>query len=89
MEQEVNQHTILQAILELSKQMQDMKSDLQNQIEAVEKRLDEKIGAMEIRLEKVEQNLSRKIDFVDAKFEILSLDLLTTKAEVSMLKQVR
>ncbi|MFF2175328.1 hypothetical protein ACFVT8_02515 [Lysinibacillus sp. NPDC058147] len=89
MEQEVNQHTILQAILELSKQMQDMKSDLQNQIEAVEKRLDEKIEAVETRLEKVEQNLSRKIDLVDAKFEILSLDLLTTKAEVSMLKQVR
>jgi len=89
MEQEVNQHTILQAILELSKQMQDMKSDLQIQIEAVEKRLDEKIEAVETRLEKVEQNLSRKIDLVDAKFEILSLDLLTTKAEVSMLKQVR
>ncbi|MEY9972511.1 flagellar capping protein FliD [Lysinibacillus sp. RC46] len=89
MEQEVNQHTILQAILELSKQMQDMKSDLQQQIEAAEKRLDVKIEAVETRLEKVEQNLSRKIDLVDAKFEILSLDLLTTKAEVSMLKQVR
>lgn len=78
MEQEVNQHTILQAILELSKQMQDMKSDLQQQIEAVEKRLD-----------KVEQNLSRKIDLVDAKFDIISLDVITTKAEVSMLKQVK
>ncbi|MGE7687866.1 hypothetical protein ACQKMI_01505 [Lysinibacillus sp. NPDC097214] len=89
MEQEVNQHTILQAILELSKQMQDMKSDLQQQIEAVEKRLEEKNEALEKRLDKVEQNLSRKIDLVDAKFDILSSDVITTKAEVSMLKQVK
>ncbi|MEB2279242.1 hypothetical protein LAV73_04385 [Lysinibacillus xylanilyticus] len=89
MEQEVNQHTILQAILELSKQMQDMKSDLQQQIEAVEKRLEGKIEAWEERLDKVEQNLSRKIDLVDAKFDIISSDLITTKAEVSMLKQVK
>jgi len=89
MEQEVNQHTILQAILELSKQMQDMKSDLQQQIEVVEKRLEGKLDAVEKRLDKVEQNLSRKIDLVDAKFDILSSDLITTKAEVSMLKQVK
>lgn len=100
MEKEVNQHTILQAILELSKQMQDMKSDLQQQIEAVEKRLGEKIEAIEKRLEeknevlekrldKVEQNLSRKIGLVDAKFDVLSVDVITTKAEVSMLKQVK
>jgi len=109
MEQEVNQHTILQAILELSKQMQDMKSDLQQQIEAVEKRLEGKLEAVEKRLEgkleavekrleeknealekrldKVEQNLSRKIDLVDAKFDILSSDVITTKAEVSMLNK--
>jgi len=89
MEQEVNQHTILQAILELSKQMQDMRADIQQQIKAVEKRLEEKNEALEKRLDKVEQNLSRKIDLVDAKFDILSSDLITTKAEVSMLKQVK
>jgi len=93
MEQEVNQHTILQAILELSKQMQDMRSDLQQQIEAVEMRLEGKLDAIEKRLEKrldrVEQNLNRKIDLVDAKFDILSSDVITTKAEVSMLKQVK
>ena len=93
MEQEINQHTILQAILELSKQMQDMRSDLQQQIEAVEMRLEGKLDAIEKRLEKrldrVEQNLNRKIDLVDAKFDILSSDVITTKAEVSMLKQVK
>ncbi len=89
MEQEVNQHTILQAILELSKQMQDMRADIQQQIKAVEKRLEEKNEALEKRLDKVEQNLSRKIDLIDAKFDILSSDLITTKAEVSMLKQVK
>ncbi|MDM5249345.1 hypothetical protein [Lysinibacillus sp. G4S2] len=78
MEQEVNQHTILQAILELSKQMQDMKLDLQQQIDAVGTRLD-----------KVEQNLSKKIDVFDSKVGIVSLDLLETKAEVSVLQKAK
>ncbi|WP_285399327.1 hypothetical protein [Lysinibacillus sp. fls2-241-R2A-57] len=78
MEQEVNQHTILQAILELSKQMQDMKLDLQQQIEAVGTRLD-----------KIEQNLSKKIDVFDSKVGIVSLDLLETKAEVSVLQKAK
>ncbi len=62
MEQEVNQHTILQAILELSTQMQVMKTDLQQQIEAVEARLEKKIDAVERRLEE-------KIDAVETRLE--------------------
>ncbi len=89
MEHEVNQHTILQAILELSKQMQDMKSDLQQQIEAVERKLDEKIEVVEAKLEKVEQNLSQKIEVMDAKFVILSHDLLGQKLKYQFFKRAK
>lgn len=115
MTQEVNQNAILQAILELSKQVQGMKTEIQQQletvenklegklesvekrlevkIEAVEKRLEEKIESVEKRLEEkiesVEKHLGAKIDGVDAKVRVLSHELLETKADVLMLKQVK
>ncbi|QDP99377.1 hypothetical protein FOH38_01745 [Lysinibacillus fusiformis] len=82
MAQEVNQNAILQAILELSKQVQGVKTEIQQQLETVEKRLEEK-------MESVEQHLGAKIDGVDAKVHVLSHELLETKADVLMLKQVR
>ncbi len=104
MSQEVNQNAILQAILELSKQVQGMKTEIQQQLEtiennlegkleSVEKRLEVKMEAveksLEQKLESVEQQLGVKIDGVDAKVQVLSHELLETKADVLMLKQVR
>lgn len=71
---EVDQKVILQAILDLSKQV----AGLSEQITETESRLTS-------RMDKLEQ----KLDKVNAKMTILSDELLETRADVLMLKKAK
>lgn len=71
MSKEVSNNQVIQAITELSSQLEQNKSELSKQLKETEKRLTE------------------KIDVLDAKVSVLSESLLTTQAEVKILKSAK
>jgi len=107
MNPDINQNAILQAILELSTQVQGVKTEILQKIEGIETRLESletRLGSVETRLEKkiesveqklqrqiyeVEKNLCDKIDKVETKMEVLTLEILETKTDVRMLKKAK
>lgn len=74
MSNEVNTEQILQAITELSQQLNQTEKNLNDQIEK--------------NAEKIAKN-TKKIDNVDAKLSVLSENLLHTQAEVKQLKNAK
>lgn len=82
MTKDVEQSAILQAILELSEQIQENDKKLNARIDQVEVKLTE-------RIDQIEDRLSKQIKKLDEKVGILSLELLETKADVSLLKKIK
>lgn len=96
MEKEVNQNAVLQVIVELSNQLIGTKLEIQQQVNGLQQQINDLQQQIEHtriqltnRIEGVENNLSTKIDSVYAKAHVLSQELLETKADVLLLKQVK
>lgn len=74
-----NEGAIIQAMMELSAQLKDLKTDMTSGFTAVK----EEISILKTDIEK----LSEKVETIDAKFDVLSLSLITTQADVLRLKR--
>ena len=78
MSNEINTEQILQAISELSEEIKGVSAKIDN----VEERLSKKIDNVEEQLDKKITKNADKIDNFEAKFSIISDNLLHTQAEV-------
>ncbi|MDW0112627.1 hypothetical protein QT711_05485 [Sporosarcina saromensis] len=80
-----NENTIMQAIMELSGQLKEMKLELIGEMQAIRQDL----NRVEERLSQDVKELDEKVDLVDAKLDVLSKALITTQADVLRLKQAK
>lgn len=83
-----NENIIMQAIMELSSQLKEMKVEMTGEIQAIRQdvnRLDEKVNVLSQDV----KELDEKVDLVDAKLDVLSKALITTQADVLRLKQAK
>lgn len=81
-----NEGAIIQAMMELSAQLKDLKTDMTSGFTAVKEEisgLKDEISILKTDIEK----LSEKVETIDAKFDVLSLSLITTQADVLRLKR--
>lgn len=82
MSKEVSNNQVIQAITELSSQLKETKAELSRQLEETKSELSKQI-------KETEKRLTEKIDILDAKVSVLSESLLTTQAEVKILKNAK
>lgn len=80
-----NENAIIQAIMELSGQLKEMKVEMTGEMQAIRQDL----NRVEERLSQVLKELDEKVDLVDAKLDVLSKALITTQADVLRLKQAK
>ncbi|MFJ7665936.1 hypothetical protein ACIQXI_02445 [Lysinibacillus sp. NPDC097195] len=72
MNPDINQNAILQAILELSTQVQGVKTEILQKIEAIETRLKSlgtRQGSVETKLESLKTRIEKKIESVEQKLQ--------------------